>query len=58
MNVNYLCRLNISPVDEYSSTHEKVQLVEGGHFRSDCLSGNINYLCMVSLWFSSHMHYN
>ena len=26
MNVNYLCRFNISPVDEYSSTHEKVQL--------------------------------
>ena len=26
MNVNYLCRFNVSPVDEYSSTHEKVQL--------------------------------
>ena len=26
MNVNYLYRFNVSPVDEYSSTHEKVQL--------------------------------
>ena len=26
MNVNYLCRFNVSPVDEYSSTREKVQL--------------------------------
>ena len=26
INVNYLCRFNVSPVDEYSSTREKVQL--------------------------------
>ena len=26
MNVNYLYRFNVSPVDEYLSTHEKVQL--------------------------------
>ena len=26
MNVSYLCRFNVSPVDEYSSTCEKVQL--------------------------------
>ena len=26
MNVNYLCKFNVSPVDEYSSTHEKAQL--------------------------------
>ena len=26
VNVNYLYRFNVSPVDEYLSTHEKVQL--------------------------------
>ena len=26
MNANYLCRFNVSPVDEYLSTREKVQL--------------------------------
>ena len=25
-NVNYLSRFNVSPVDEYSSTREKIQL--------------------------------
>ena len=61
MNVSYLNRFNVSPVDEYSSTHEKVQLntqvqfsllvstlsfyISGWYFK--VLAGSLNFVIFV-----------
>ena len=44
MNVNYLSRFNVSPVDEYSSTHEKVQLSTRVQF--SVLVSTLLYACL------------
>ena len=47
MNVNYLCRFNASPVDEYSSTREEVQL-----------STRVQFSLLVSTLHSTIVYYS